>query len=713
MTDHFSEMPWFLKEYIHGCRWDSFRDIQTRTFDVFRGCDDHILISAGTSSGKTEAAMFPVISSLYNHPARTVGAMYIGPLKALIDDQFLRMGPVLGESGIRITGWHGDASKIMKDRLVEEPSGILQITPESLQNLLCDRPEEMRRLFGELRFIVIDEVHAFMDSERGMQLQCCLQRLELLSGCDPRRIGLSATVSDPDGAARWLSGDTGRRTSVVSDPSSGNRVVRIVHDRIPDVSEGDGTERKRAITRHYRQLYDEIRGKDCIVFVNSRSDAETVGRSLRIVAERHGQKDGIYVHHGSVSREFRKDAEDSLRDPSRKTAVVSTITLELGIDIGGLDKVVQIEPPLTCSSMVQRMGRSGRRGGAQDMTLVCLEDDRDWWSKVEGVNMDLVKAIAMTELVRDEGFTERPRETTLPYGLLYHQTMEYLRTGIGARFGDLVSDVLSMVPFRNITRDDYKVLLRHMVSLEHMTRMQDGTLLIGPKGERIAFDRDFCSVFSVRKEIDVVCDGRTVGSIQELPSVGEPIQLAGHVWEVVRIREGDTVIDVVESDGSACNPWRSGTPGTDTRVMRMMRRVLDSDDDYPYIDGSARSRLVQCRAFARAEGMMDLTVRKKGLIRLYPWVGTVQLETLRRIVRTMDGVDSVYTFYPYFIDVRTTMSEDELLSGIRGFLDDPDGFSLVMDDDRLRYGKYDAYVPDVLLMKAFVADRLDWDFDLE
>lgn len=713
MTDHFNDLPWFLKEYIHNSRWGSFRDIQTRAFDIFKGSDDHILISAGTSSGKTEAAMFPVISSLYNNPPESIGAVYIGPLKALIDDQFGRMEPLLKDSYINITGWHGESSKTKKDALLEFPSGILQITPESLQNLIADDPQRVRRLFSELRFVVIDEVHAFMNSERGLQLLCCLQRLEVLAGCEPRRIGLSATIADVDAAADWLAADTGRRTQVVCDPRSGDRVVDIRYHLIPG-PENDGTERKRAITRYYKDVYNLIRDRNCIIFVNSRSDAETAGRSLRKVGEVYGDHDLIHVHHGSISKEYRKIAEDALKDPTRRSAVVATVTLELGIDVGGLDSVVQIEPPYTCSSLIQRMGRSGRRGGSQVMTVVCLEDPERWWTDIEGINMDLVKAVAMVQLSVDEGWTESPRALSLPYGLLYHQTMEYMRSGAGVRFPTLVSDVLSMHPFRNITKEDYKVLLRHMLSIGHLERMSDGTLLIGPKGEKAVFHRDFCSVFTVKKEIEVVCDGKVIGSIQDMPEEGDPIQLAGRVWEVTGVKVREMTVEVRESDGTACNPWRSGTPPIDTVVVRRMLEVLRSDEQYGFLDDAAGERLEECRGAARFFGVTSLmTGTDDGAIRIHPWLGTVQFDTLRRIIRTLDGVRSMSVFSPHYIDVRGDITGDEIISGVEDFLENGDRFMLIADNDRLRFGKFDAYVPDQLLMKSFVEDRLDLGFDLD
>ena len=360
MTEYFDRLPWFIKEYIHTCRWSGFKEIQTKTFDAFYSTDDHILISARTSSGKTEAALFPIIGSLYNNPPESIGALYIGPLKALIDDQFERMGPILGESELKVTGWHGDISRYSKDKLMENPTGILQITPESLQNILSYEPEEVERLFHDLRFVIIDEVHAFMDSDRGLQLLCCLQRLETLAHCDPRRIGLSATIADRDDAAEWMKADTGRHVSIVYDNSTNDMEIRIHYNAFPLAdADSEGVERKRAVTAYYLQLFRETHGYNSIVFTNSRLDAEMTAKSLRIVAEKKGFPDEVTIHHGSISKEYRKIAESRLKDPSIKNTTVATVTLELGIDVGDLDRIIQIDAPFTCSGLVQRMGPEG------------------------------------------------------------------------------------------------------------------------------------------------------------------------------------------------------------------------------------------------------------------------------------------------------------------------------------------------------------------
>ena len=713
MTDYFDRLPWFVRDYIHNCRWSGFREIQIQTFESFYSTDDHILISAGTSSGKTEAAMFPVIGSLYSNPPESVGALYIGPLKALINDQFERMGPVLGESGLKITGWHGDISKTSKDRLVDDPRGILQITPESLQNILSYNPEEVERLFRDLRFIIIDEVHAFMESDRGLQLLCCLQRLEVLAHCGPRRIGLSATMSDRDAAAGWLKADTGRHVDIVYDGGDSRRSIRIKYHAFPMPDrETDSLERKKAITAYYLDLFRETHGYNCIVFTNSRHSAEMAAKSLRIVGERKGCPDGVAIHHGSISKEYRKIAEDRLKDPSLRTTTVATVTLELGIDVGDLDRIVQIDAPYSCSGMVQRMGRSGRRGNGQNLTLMCNEDAAEWWTALDGVSMGLIKAIAMSELVLKEGWTEPPEGHTLPFGLLYHQTMEYLRPGIGCKFSALVSDVLSMYPFRNISKEQYRLMVRHLVNLGHLEVMPDQTILIGSRAERMVFDRDFCSVFTARKEVTVRYDGHTVGSIQNMPKEDDLIQLAGRVWRVIETSAEKSAVEVVECDGDAANPWRSGTPPTHTRIMKKMLEVLSGDEDYPYLDGPARQRLEESRSMARANGMTVMFSERKGGYRMYPWLGTRQFDTLRRVLQKVIGTDSVRSYQPYYIDIRTNLSEDRILAKVYDYLENGDLASLVYDDDHLEYGKYDRYVPESLLVKEYIADRLDTELDL-
>ena len=702
MSD-FSDLPMFLKEYIHENRWDSFRDVQLRTFAAFRENDNHIVISSATSSGKTEAALFPVISSLYDDPPDGIGALYIGPLKALIDDQFERMIPMLEKSDIKVTGWHGDINSGVKKRLLHNPEGILQITPESLQNIIVNHNDSLKRLFGELRFVIIDEIHSFIPSPRGSQILCCLETIERICGCRPRRIGLSATIGDTASAEKWISANTGREVTVIGDAGTRDFAISVRYNRFPLPSEEDPDIRKRALTVYYKDLFETVKGKNSLIFTNSRLSAERTARSLDIVARKYGIENMVAVHHGSISKEFRKDAEERMKDRYRRTVTVATSSLELGIDVGTTEKIVQIGPPLTCMSLLQRMGRSGRRGGKQDLTVMCNDDDERPWSDVLGISVNLIKTIAIIELAT-VGWSEPLSEERIPYGLLLHQTLEYMAPGIGCRFSDLKKDVLSMYPFSEITEDDYRILLRHMAATGLLGIMSDGTLLIGNAGERLVFGHDFCSVFDVRPEIAIYIDGKPLGSIQETPEEGECIQLAGRMWKVISVSKDGARADVIPSDEGSCAPWKSDVPVIDDMIMERMYDILSSDEDYSYLDEHAKACLERSRSAFRDSGMDHLLTVTEWGIRVCPWTGTKGFDSIRRAIINK-GIGRVYAKMPYHIDVYTD-KPGTVERAVNSFLKNRRTNDLILPDENICRGKFDIYLPRELLVRNFTANRL-------
>ena len=705
MSD-FSELPWFLKEYIHESRWDSFRDVQTAAFEAFRKNDDHIIISSATSSGKTEATLIPVIASLYEKPSKGIGALYIGPLKALIDDQFQRMIPMIEKSEIRITGWHGDIDTSVKKRLLKNPEGILQITPESLQNIIVNHNESLKQMFSDLRFVIIDEIHSFIPSVRGAQILCCLETIERMTGCHPRRIGLSATLGDTSYPAIWLSANTGRETTVIKGDIERDSEIRIEYNRFPADSDEEPLRRKRAISDYYKGLFESVNGCNCLIFTNSRSSAEKTARSLDVVSERYGMKGLVSVHHGSISKEFRKDAEDRMKDRYRKSVTVATSSLELGIDVGVMEKVIQIDPPQSCMSLLQRMGRSGRRGGIQDLTIICNDDDERPWTNIFGVSVNLIRAIAMVELSK-RGWTEPLKDDPLPYGLLFHQTLEYMACGVGCRFSDLKKDVLSMYPFRNISEEDYKKMLRFLLTTKVIERMGDGTLLIGKEGERLVFGRDFCSVFDAKPGIDIYIDGRVLGTIQDLPDVGENIQLAGRMWQVVSVSEEKNRADVRPSDEGSCAPWKSDVPPIDDMIMQEMYRILSSRDEYDYLDENAERCLAHSRTSFKESGMDYLfTVTDTG-VRICPWKGSNTFDTIRRTIETKEKC-SIWAQMPYYIDVRTK-EPGSVERTVRALVKHRHGEKLIGKEEDICRGKFDRYLSRELVVKSFVENKLDFN----
>ena len=206
----FDRLAPFIQDFIYRNKWEELHANQVAACEVIFDSDENLLLSSGTASGKTEAAFLPVLTELYNKPSASVGVLYISPLKALINDQFKRLDLLLEDSNIRVTKWHGDASVTRKNDLIKHPEGVLQITPESLESLLTNKRGACLTMFSDLRFVIIDEVHQFMRDERGIQLLCVLERLRMLTGVNPRRIGLSATLGDVSLAKNWLNTGTGR-----------------------------------------------------------------------------------------------------------------------------------------------------------------------------------------------------------------------------------------------------------------------------------------------------------------------------------------------------------------------------------------------------------------------------------------------------------------------------------------------------------------------
>lgn len=332
----------FIQEYIYRKGWDDLRDVQKDACSAILDSNDHVIIASGTASGKTEAAFFPVLTMLEKDMPASVGVLYIGPLKALINDQFQRLGGLLKEQDIPVWPWHGDISQYQKEKAIKKPRGILQITPESLESLIMKNASIVKKLFSDLRFVIIDEIHAFMGEDRGLQLICLLTRLERLTGCSPRRIGLSATLHDYRSAKQFLAAGTNRKVNVVGLHHRSRKLSLAVQTY---VHSNDPKEDAQIQREQQRFLYNHCHKQKCIIFTNSRKDAELVVYQMKEMAAKRDEPDVFYAHHGSISTALRKDAEQALRNNDGPTVAAATLSLELGIDIGELDMTVQIGAP--------------------------------------------------------------------------------------------------------------------------------------------------------------------------------------------------------------------------------------------------------------------------------------------------------------------------------------------------------------------------------
>ena len=499
--DVFDRYAPFVQDFIYRNGWRNLRAVQVAAADVIFNSDDNLLLTASTASGKTEAAFFPIISEFWERPPASIGCLYIGPLKALINDQFLRLNELCDQAGIPVWHWHGDVSQSHKDRLMRNPSGILQITSESLESMVMHKHMVIPRLFGDLRYVVIDEVHSLLRGDRGGQTLCLIESLSRLAQVNPRRIGLSATMGDPEKTGEFLSAGTGRKTAIprFESPKS-TWQLSMEHFYVKDEQAAGG--RQIASAAHLQEkptdkapqaadpglayIFEHTRGKKCLVFVNSREECESVTNELRHYCELNHEADRFLIHHGNLSASYRETAEMLMKDPEQIYTTVTTSTLELGIDIGKLERAFQIDAPWTVSSFLQRMGRTGRRGQPSQMWFVMREDEPEIRALLPAtIPWKLLQGIALIQLYLEEKWVEPPRLDRLPFSLLYHQTMSTLASNGELSPAALASQVLNLTYFHRISQDDYRLLLRHLIQIGHIQTTPQGCLIIGLKGVRV------------------------------------------------------------------------------------------------------------------------------------------------------------------------------------------------------------------------------------
>jgi ATP-dependent Lhr-like helicase len=370
--------------------WSSLRPVQELAGEALLGGSNAVVL-APTAGGKTEASIFPTLSLLLDNPAEGVGALYIAPIKALLNNQADRLGLYTEMVGLKRFVWHGDTTSHERRTFLREPAELLMTTPESLEVMLVSEKIDTRKLFGDLRIVIIDEIHALAGTDRGAHLISVLERIAMLSRHDVQRVGLSATVGNPAAILQWLQG-TSKRPGVIVDPPKQPARRQLLVARRPELADLAADASKVA------------RGGKSLFFCQSRSVTEAVAEHMR----RAGT--AVFVHHSAVSLEERTLAEERFHHGT-DACIVCTSTLELGIDVGDLDRVLQHEAPDTVSSFLQRMGRTGRRAGQVANTTFFCE-----------TGAGVVQAIALIELAK-AGWVEPVELSDRCWPVLVHQVL--------------------------------------------------------------------------------------------------------------------------------------------------------------------------------------------------------------------------------------------------------------------------------------------------
>ena len=722
----------FVQEYIYQNHWENLRSIQVAAADAIFNTDENVLLTASTASGKTEAAFFPIITLFSEDMPSSVGCIYIGPLKALINDQFSRLNDLCAEADIPVWHWHGDVAQSHKAKLMKHPSGILQITPESLEALLLHKHAAIAKLFGDLRFVVIDEVHSLLRGDRGGQTLCLIERLSRIAGVNPRRIGLSATIGDPEETGEFLSLGTGRKTIIPKIDAKGSKWrLSMEHFYVKDAQAAEDKQIPGALPVLEEKtddapanadpgigyIFEHTRGKKCLVFVNSREECEMVTTTLRHYCELNHEPDRFLVHHGNLSASYRETAEGIMKDDSQYMTTVTTATLELGIDIGRLERAFQIDAPWTVSSFLQRMGRTGRRELPPEMWFVIREDEPEVRAMLPTtIPWKLLQGIALVQLYLEERWVEPPRLDRLPFSLLYHQTMSTLASCGELSPRALADRVLRLHYFHRITQEDYRVLLRHLIATDHIQQTEQGGLIVGLAGERVINSFKFYGVFQESEEYTVRSESQELGTVVSPPPVGEKLAIAGHVWQVLDVDHKRRLIYCRQVKGSVPAYFGQCPGDLHTKILTRMRQVLQEDRQYPYLMKNAVARLEQARFTAAHSGAAEKPLINLGgnMWCLLPWVGTYTFLTMERFlkIKCADrlGLRNLDSARPFFIQFTMKADESAFFRVLAEEIRKPiDPMELVYPKELPLFDKYDEYLPEELVKKGFAFGVLDVD----
>ncbi len=723
----FERFPDFIQEFIYAHSWESLRGVQIAAARTIFDTDHDLLLTSSTASGKTEAALFPILTELYRSPAQSIGVLYIAPLKSLINDQFSRIDELLDQSGIKVTHWHGDVAASHKTKLLQAPEGILQITPESLESMLINRSNDIVRLFCDLRYVIIDEIHTLTGTDRGNQIICQLSRIERLIGHRPRRIGLSATVGDPSLAASWLSSGAAVETDV---PMFEQQKLRwrlgLEHfylqnpkeDQTASPAEGVGEQYIAELDAGYEYMYDCVKDRKSLVFSNSREETEYLCATFRQIAARRGDLDVFLIHHGNLSASIREEAELKMKDEDVCAVTCATVTMELGIDIGRLERVLQNDAPNSVSSFLQRLGRSGRRGQPPEMMMVFREQDPLPNTPLpQLIPWGLLRAIAIIQLYIEERFIEPPARRKLPFSLLFHQTLSVLAASGELTPRRLAERVLSLPPFEYVTKEDYRVLILSMLEHGFIEMTEEKGLIVGLAGERLLNSFKFYAVFKDSEDYTVRCGSDEIGTITTPPPVGDRFALAGRVWEVEELDIKRKLIYVKSVEGKMEVSWPGDYGEIHTKILRRMRQVLQEDTVYPYLKPNAAHRLEVARHLARNTGILEHSLVHLGGYTwcLFPWLGTRSFRTLRKYIARegkqfkLSGIEFEGCYYMTF---RMERGDDyEFIKSLcdKAEREGIDCEALVASGEVPIFDKYDEYIPGELLRHAYATDKLRAD----
>jgi ATP-dependent Lhr-like helicase len=551
-----------IRKYIRDKGWEQLRPIQTAAIAKILSTDDNYILASRTASGKTEAAFLPILSKV-DFRETGIQVLYISPLIALINDQFYRIEELCKYLDVTVTKWHGEANKTLKDRIIKQPNGVILITPESLEAMFVNKPFNVKQLFSNLKYVVIDEIHSFIGTDRGTQLKSILSRLQNLHTKPFSIVGLSATIGDYDEAKMFTGNELHTKVLLDRTAKEINAMFRYFKNKNEELP-----------LELLKDLYIETKDNKVLIFPNSRGRAEEVAVKLKKISDRVKGHSNYFSHHSSVDKEVREYVEYFAKNNNRQNFCIScTSTLELGIDIGTVDEVVQIDATHSIASLIQRVGRSGRKDGESSNLFLYATNE---WS--------LLQSLACWLLYK-EGFIEPPISTAKPYDILLHQALSITKGHSGILLTDLVKQLKENFTFNQIEVTGIEEILNHLIQIDFLEKLQH-EVIIGVEGEKIVNSRDFYSVFKTEENFKVVNTGNTIGEVPFSPQIieDENILLAAKIWKIKFIDFKSKKIEVIPTKDGKKPMFFGGGATIHPRIREKMFEILYSKIDHDVLD---------------------------------------------------------------------------------------------------------------------------------
>jgi ATP-dependent Lhr-like helicase len=596
VSSAFDKLDRKIQRWIYEKGWTELRQVQETAINSVLNSSNHIVISSPTASGKTEAALLPIFSKIANKTDAGVSVLYISPLKALINDQFERLSDLADTLDIVLTKWHGDANSSAKKKLLKNPSGVLQITPESLESILINHSTKIFQLFFNLDFIVIDELHYFIGNERGIQLLSLISRIEFVTKKMIRRIGLSATIGDTSIASMYLYSKNVQSVEIISVNSLEQEVKLSVKGYLRKNAPADSECLNKSTLNDdttdigiVKEIFSKLRGTNNLIFANSRANVEKFSDYLRRECEKRGFVNEFYPHHGNLSKNLREELELELKKSEKPISVVCTSTLELGIDIGNVHSVAQINSPPNVASLRQRLGRSGRRGEPAILRLFMIESELTSNSDILiMLRAELIKSIAIIELLKVNWY-ESSDENSLHLSTLLQQILAII-----CQFGEIpIFHIWSILviegPFTNVSKELFTEVIRRMGELDLVSQRSQGNLIIGSAGEKIVNYYEFYTVFVTPQEYKVIHGNVTLGSLPFNQTLTENnfIIFAGRRWQIISVEVDRKCISVIPAKGGKLLAFNGSEILISQSIREKMKAIYNSNSIPEYLDDVA------------------------------------------------------------------------------------------------------------------------------